>query len=116
METFKASLRSDKRKTPETKTYRYLTFEEIGKLNSGSHSLILDRDGKVANVKITSVKKWVKRPREIDVKCQFGLREFFTVHAHSGHEANELIVEVEDSAISAEELMKTNGLSFTEEA
>jgi len=91
MQTIKTSLRSDKRKNPEVKEYRYLSNEECRNLRG--HAQILDRNGKVANVKITSVKTWKTRS-DIEVKCQFGLYEYFTVRLSDQTQNSELVTEV----------------------
>lgn len=73
--TFKSTLRSDKRAKPEWREYRHLTFDECRKLSN--HALYIDRQGKIASVKITTIKTWKTRP-EIEVHCKFGLYEYFT--------------------------------------
>ena len=73
----KTVMRSDRRKNPEQVEYEYLTFDECKALTNHCH--ILDREGKIAQVKITSVKTWKTRPDEIEVHCKFGLYEYFTV-------------------------------------
>ena len=73
----KTTMRSDKRKNPEQVEYELLTFAECKSLTG--HAYILDRAGKIANVKITSVKTWKTRPDEIEVHCKFGLYEYFVV-------------------------------------
>jgi hypothetical protein len=72
--TFEAKLRSDKRKSPEMKQYRRLTFQECKNLSG--HSLYLDRFGQIATVKITTIKTWKTRP-EIEIHCKFGMYEYF---------------------------------------
>lgn len=86
-----ASLRSDKRKNPEMKEYTILSNDECKALTG--HALILDRNGKIANVKITSVKTWKTRP-EFEVRCQFGLYEHFTIRLSPDNLNTELVKEV----------------------
>lgn len=85
------SLRSDKRKNPEQKNYEILTNDECKNLKG--HALILDRNNKIAQVKITSVKTWKTRPN-IEVHCQFGLYEFFTIRLSPDNLNTELVKEV----------------------
>lgn len=70
---FTASLRSDKRVNPEVKSYRFLTLAECKALHG--HCLVIDRNGKIANVAITSVKTWKTRP-DVKVGWKFGLYEY----------------------------------------
>lgn len=67
-------MRSDRRKNPEKIAYEFLTFEECK--NLGSHSYVLDTNGKIAEVKITSVKTWKTRPNELLIGWKFGLYEY----------------------------------------
>ena len=73
METIKAILRSDKRAKPEYKTFRQLKAGEVGYL----HYYYMDTAGKMANVKVTSLKTWKRKP-DVEIHCKFGLYEFFT--------------------------------------
>lgn len=91
MTTIRTSSRYDKRVNPEIREYRILTNEECKKLSG--HALILDQSGKVARIKITSVKTWKTRP-DIEVKCQFGLYEWFTVRLSDKVQNTELVEEV----------------------
>lgn len=86
------TLRSDKRAKPELVNYEILTFEECKALTG--HSKILDRHGKLANVKITSVKSWKRRPSEIEVRCQFGLYEYFTIRIDRENNPNTELVKI----------------------
>lgn len=69
-------MRSDRRKNPERVAYEFLTFEECKNLGSESHCHILDNNGKIAQVKITSVKTWKTRPNELLIGWKFGLYEY----------------------------------------
>lgn len=74
-----ASLRSDRRKYPETRLYRYLSYQELKDKQNyyrSNHILLLDQNGKVARVKVTSIKTWKRKP-DLEIHCQFGLYEFF---------------------------------------
>lgn len=73
---FTAFLRSDKKVKPTGRLYRFLTYKECRALPS--HAEILDRSGRVATVKITSIKTWKTRP-DLEIHCKFGLYEFFEV-------------------------------------
>ena len=86
-------MRSDKRKNPEQVEYEVLTFAECKSLHG--HACILDRQGKIANVKITSVKTWKTRPDEIEVHCKFGLYEYFVVTVTAERPNTELVRIVE---------------------
>lgn len=72
-ETFVARLRSDRRKHPEMRNYRYLTFEECKNLSS--HCLVCDDHGTIAEVKITSQKAWKTRP-QIEIHWKYGLYDY----------------------------------------
>jgi len=96
MNTIKTSLRSDKRVNPEVREYRILTNAECRNLRG--HAEILDCNGKVARVKITSVKIWKTRS-DIEVKCQFGLYEYFTVRLSDNTFNTELVTEVLDDEV-----------------
>ena len=85
----KTTMRSDKRKNPEQVEYEVLTFGECKGL--GGHCHILDRQGKIANVKITSVKTWKTRPNEIEIHCKFGLYEYFVVTVTAERPNTELV-------------------------
>lgn len=73
MDTFKAALRSDRHAIPEEKTYRFLTLAECKSLHG--HCLVIDRNGKIVNVAITSVKTWKTRS-DVQVGWKFGLYEY----------------------------------------
>ena len=85
------SLRSDKRKNPELKNYEALNYDECKALTG--HCLILDRNNKIANVKITSVKTWKTR-NDVEIRCQFGLYEYFTIKITRENHNTELVKEV----------------------
>lgn len=94
-ETFTAARRGDKRAKPEKKMYRYLTVEECKSLHG--HADYIDRHGNIARVAITSVKTWKTRP-DVEVRCKFGLYEYFTVYLTPGRPNTELVVEVENES------------------
>lgn len=71
MNTFKAASRYDKKSTE--KEYRLLTLEECKKLSG--HCDVIDRNGKIAHVKITSLKTWKTR-QDVKVGWKFGLYEY----------------------------------------
>jgi len=74
-ETFEAVSRYDRHANPEKKCYRFLTLNECKALDSGNHAQILDQFGRVAEVKITSVKTWKTRP-DVQIGWKFGLYEY----------------------------------------
>lgn len=85
MHTFTASSRYDKSNNPQTKTYRFLSLQECKELSG--HCDVIDRNGKIAHVKITSIKTWKKR-NDVKVGWKFGLYEY----------GQELIVTDKDNA------------------
>lgn len=76
----KAVLRSDKHVKPAEVEFRLLTIEEI---KTAQHVWVLDRNGRAAEVKVTSVKTW-KRRADVEVHLQFGLYEHFFVTCKDG--------------------------------
>jgi hypothetical protein len=90
-----AKMRSDKRKKPQMYEYEYLSYEECRALNN--HAYILDQYLNIASVKITSVKTWKTRD-DVEIRCKYGMYEFFTVEISSSSPNTELIklVEKED--------------------
>lgn len=73
MDTFTAISRYDKSTHPTTQNYRFLTLAECKALSGRAQAI--DRHGRIANVKITSVKTWKTRP-DVRVGWKFGLYEF----------------------------------------
>lgn len=71
-------MRGDRRVHPERVFCELLTLEECKAVKAGSRVKVLDKNGAVAEVTVTSVKTWKTRP-EFVVKCKFGLYEFFSV-------------------------------------
>lgn len=53
-------------------TVRFLTQQECKELSVGAHSLALGEDGRVARVKITSLKTWKTRT-DVEIGWKFGL-------------------------------------------
>ncbi len=73
---------SDRRKTPEKRKYRSMTFEEVKGMEYGDHPLILLNSGKVGQVKVNGkIRLWKRDPNRIEVPCKYGLRECFTFTA-----------------------------------
>lgn len=72
---FTAKMRSDNRKTPQMYKVKYLTFDECKALTN--HVNVLDRNGNIASVKVTTIKTWKRKP-EIEIHCKYGLYEYFT--------------------------------------
>ncbi len=86
------SLRSDRKANPTMKNYRRLEFSEL--LTMGSHALCLDKYGKVATVKITSIKTWKTRP-EIEIHCKYGMYEYFSNTIYPDTKADDINFVVE---------------------
>lgn len=83
-----AKLRSDRKVNPTMREYRILSNEKC-RILSG-HCGILDRNGNIAQVKITSVKTW-KRNNDIEVNCKYGMYEYFTIRISDTNPNTELI-------------------------
>ena len=97
MKTFTARMRSDKRKNPELRTYRYMTATEAKNLHYGDHVSMLDQYGHVATVKINGAPKtWKTRPFDVDVPWKFGLYEYGTESFRAYRTETLLVVEVEE--------------------
>lgn len=92
----KTVLRSDRRKNPESVEYEYLTFDECKALASESHCHVLDKNGKICQVKITSVKTWKTRPNELLIGWKFGMYEYgkYPVYFELGKCSNNLFVRI----------------------
>lgn len=73
-----AYLRSDRTKHPKPYNYRELTFDELKNLSGHVH--LLDQAGRIAEVKITSVKSWKRRPFDLEINCKYGLYDYFTIY------------------------------------
>lgn len=69
-----AKMRSDKRKNPTMLEYRLLTYDECRSLKY-HHCYVLDRYGDIAQVNITTVKTWKRRP-DLEIHWKFGLYEY----------------------------------------
>ena len=80
METFKASRQGDRRKTPEVRTYRSLTREEVLALEAGEHSLCVLNNGSIGEVKINgTVRRWKREPDRVEVPVKYGMYEHATL-------------------------------------
>jgi hypothetical protein len=86
METLELKARSDKRKNPELANFRRITFEEAKNLCQNRRYPIIDKNGNWAEVKITSVKTWKRDPERLEVHCQYGLYEYFTLNENNYNE------------------------------
>ena len=84
-----AKMRSDKRKTAKLYNYRVLSNDECKALSGHCH--LLDNNGNIAQVKITSVKTWKRQPDRIEVNCKYGLYEYFTIRLSESVQNSELI-------------------------
>jgi len=67
-----AARRNDK--TP--RTWEQLTLDEAKAIVIGSRIPFLTRQGNVAEVKVTSIKKWKTRPGDIHIGLKYGLYEY----------------------------------------
>ena len=92
MNTFKAVSGYDRRKTPESNTYRVMTLDEVKALKYGDHVDCLDNHGRVRTIKINGkVRRWKRQPDKVEVPCKYGLYEYFTL---DNNNIGKLIVEV----------------------
>ncbi len=71
----KASYRGDRHAFPVEHEVRYLSFEECSQIAQYSRVNVLDRYGRIAEVKITSIKRWKTHP-EIEIRWKYGLYEY----------------------------------------
>jgi hypothetical protein len=94
-DVFSAALRGDRHKNPETAHYRYLTYNECLTLESGDRVPVLDYAGRVATVKITSVKTWKRRP-DLELHWKWGLYEFGTETIYPDRDQRFFITKVYD--------------------
>lgn len=84
----------DRRKNPEKRKYRSMTFEEVKSLGYGGHPLILLNNGRVGTVKVNGkVRIWKRDPARIGVPCKYGCYECFTFTARDIHR---FLVEVKE--------------------
>ena len=92
MKTIEAPSGYDRSKNPEVKRYRSITLEEAKNLSYG-HANILDRHGKVRNIKINGkVRTWKRDPNRIEIPCKYGLYECFTL---TSRDYTDIVVEVD---------------------
>lgn len=78
------------------RAYEHMTYEQLHPiLTHTSHIQILDKNGDVARVKITSVKTWKRKP-DILVSCKFGLYEYFSITIVPG-EVTEFVQEIKEN-------------------
>lgn len=73
---FYTTRRGDNRKSPEMVKVMLMTYNDLKMVKAGNHVNVLDRAGKLAQVKITSVKTW-KRKSDIEIHCKYGMYEYF---------------------------------------
>ncbi len=98
METKSSVMRGDRRVKPEQITYRLLSFDECKTLRGNSRTPILDLQGKIATVLITSVKTWKTRADEIEVHYKFGLYEYGTLRIVRDVADNDVLIAIVESA------------------
>lgn len=80
---FQVYARSDRKKKPTPIDVDYLSMEEIKSLHSGDSIHILDQNDRLAQVKITSIKTWKRKP-DIEIHVKFGMYEYFTINVING--------------------------------
>lgn len=76
---FTVTMRGDRHKHPKAIRVRESTFQELQTIRSGQHIDLLDKNGQLARVKVTSVKTWKRRPNDLDINCKYGLYEYFAI-------------------------------------
>jgi hypothetical protein len=82
----------DRSKNPEVKRYRSITLNEAKNLSG--HAKILDRHGKVRDIKINGkVKRWKREPDRIEIPCKYGLYEYFTL---TNRDYTDIVVEIHE--------------------
>lgn len=69
------SFRSDRRVHPQIVSVHYLTYDEVLTLRVGQHAYVSDDNGRLAQVKITSIRTW-KRKADVKIGWKYGLYEF----------------------------------------
>lgn len=74
--------RSDRKKNPTMINVENLTWDELKSLSSGRSIHILDQFGKLATVKITSIKTRKRRPYDIEIHVKYGLYEYFVIQVN----------------------------------
>ena len=79
--TIIAALQSDRRKTPETRAYRYMTPDEARDLQYGQHIYLLLRGGRVGQVKVNGEPKtWKRDASRLEVPVKYGMYEYATLY------------------------------------
>ena len=91
-------MRGDKRKKATFYNYELLTFDECSKLKNDGHCHILDRNGDIAEVKITSIERWKTRTN-IVIHCKFGLRDFFTIPLDDPYPKNVELIRLGEAVV-----------------
>lgn len=96
METLTLPLASDRRKEPETATYRYLTPAEALGLRYGQTVPFLSKDGRtVREVRVSGkVRTWKRDASRIEVPFKYGLYESATFLARDGRMVSETCPQV----------------------
>jgi hypothetical protein len=92
-EIFHLEMNGDRKKYPEKRKYRSMTFGEVKCLQYGDHPLIRLNNRKVGQVKVNgAVRLWKRDPARIEVPCKYGLYECFTFTAR---DIDRFLVELE---------------------
>ena len=93
MGTFQASEQSDRKKTPDQKTYRFMTLDEIKALRPGDHPSMKLNNGNIGTVKVNGeIKRWKREPDRVEVPVKYGMYECTRLDA--GEAMRRLVVEV----------------------
>ena len=86
----------DRSKHPEQIHYREMTLAEAKVLRYGDHPKVLDRNGRLRDVKVNgALKVWKTRPGDVDVPLKYGMYEYLTASFRDG-KSDGLLVVVED--------------------
>lgn len=91
MNIIEATSGYDRSKNPVVKRYRPITLSEAKALTG--HAKIVDRHGRVRDIKINgAVKRWKRDVNRIEIPCKYGLYEYFTL---TNHDYTRIVVEVD---------------------
>ena len=89
----------DKRKNPETATYRRMTAEEAKLLRSGQQVPFLANDGTMRHAKVNgAVKTWKRDSARVEVPIKYGLYECVRLQSLADGTMDRLLVPVGENA------------------
>lgn len=89
-----AVYRNDRHVHPVKHEYRLMTYDELNALHGYEHLNVLDMNGMIAEVHVTSIKRW-KRTTDIVVNWKFGQYTYGHERVYKGIEQNFFIKIVE---------------------